>query len=93
MAAISTKNTVKNLKKKGFVEIAGDHRYLEFMHQGKVVLHTKVSHGSKKDLDEYLIKQMSVQCRLNKKDFIDLAKCPLSKEAYYALLKEQELVP
>jgi predicted RNA binding protein YcfA (HicA-like mRNA interferase family) len=92
MAAISTKNTVKNLKKKGFVEIAGDHRYLEFMHQGKVVLHTKVSHGSKKDLDEYLIKQMSVQCKLDKKQFLDLARCPLSKEAYLALIKQQGLL-
>jgi hypothetical protein len=92
MAAISTKDTVKNLKKKGFVEVAGDHRYLEFMHQGKVVFHTKVSHGSKKDLDDFLIKQMSVQCKLDKKQFLDLARCPLSKAAYMELLKQQGFV-
>ncbi len=92
MAAISTKDTVKNLKKKGFVEVAGDHRYLEFMYQGKVVFHTKVSHGSKKDLDDFLIKQMSVQCKLDKKQFLDLARCPLSKAAYMELLKQQGFV-
>ncbi len=92
MAAISTKDALKNLSKKGFVLVPGDHRYLEYVHKGKVVLHTKISHGSKKDIDDYLIKQMSVQCRLDKKNFLDLARCPLSKEAYHALLKEQGLV-
>lgn len=92
MAAISTKDTVKNLRKKGFVEVAGDHRYLEYVHKGKVVLHTKVSHGSRKDIDDYLIKQMSYQCRLDKKEFLDLARCPLSKEGYFELLKKQGLV-
>lgn len=92
MAAISTKDTVKNLRKKGFVEVDGDHRYLELMHKGKVILHTKVSHGSKKDIDDYLIKQMSYQCKLDKKQFLDLARCPLSKEAYLELLKEQGFV-
>lgn len=92
MAAISTKDTLKHLKKKGFVQVPGDHRYLEYIHQGKVVLHTKISHGSKKDIDDYLIKQMSVQCRLDKQNFLDLARCPLTKEAYHDLLKEQGLV-
>lgn len=92
MAAISTKETVKNLRKKGFVEVAGDHRYLELVHKGRVILHTKVSHGSKKDIDDYLIKQMSYQCKLDKKQFLDLARCPLSKEAYLDLLKQQGLL-
>lgn len=92
MAAISTKDTVKNLRKKGFVEVSGDHRYLELIHKGRVILHTKVSHGSKKDIDDYLIKQMSYQCKLDKKQFLDLARCPLSKEAYLEMLKQQGLV-
>jgi len=93
MTVISTKSTAKNLKKKGFVEVPGDHRYLVYVHDGKEVLHTKVSRGSKKDLDDYLIKQMSVQCRLDKKEFLDLAKCPMSKAEYYDRLKQQGLVP
>jgi predicted RNA binding protein YcfA (HicA-like mRNA interferase family) len=92
MAAISTKETVKNLRKKGFEQVAGDHRYLVLLYKGKEVLHTKVSRGSKKDIDDYLIKQMSYQCKLDKKQFLDLARCPLSKEAYLELLKQQGFV-
>ncbi len=92
MAAISTKDTLKNLKKKGFVLVPGDHRYLEYVHKGKVVLHTKISHGSKKDIDDFLIKQMSVQCRLDKENFLNLARCPLTKERYCELLQEQGLL-
>jgi predicted RNA binding protein YcfA (HicA-like mRNA interferase family) len=93
MAAISTKDTLKNLKKKGFVEVQGDHHFLEYVHNGKVILHTKVSHGSKKDLDDFLIKKMSYQCRLDKKEFLDLARCPMSKAEYYERLKQQGFVP
>lgn len=93
MAAISTKMTLKHLKKKGFFEIAGDHRYLEYIHGGRVILFTKISHGSKKDLDDYLIKQMSTQCHLDKKQFIDLAKCDLKKEEYFTILQQKGLVP
>lgn len=92
---INRKNTLKNLKKKGFSESknkSGDHHYLDFIHNGKLVLYTKLSHGSEKDLDDYLIKQMAIQCKLNKKDFVDLANCPLSKEDYIKKLSElQEL--
>ncbi|MEZ4738253.1 MAG: hypothetical protein R2818_02605 [Flavobacteriales bacterium] len=84
---------MKHLKKKGFVEVPGDHRYLEYVHQGKVILHTKISHGSKKDLDSYLIKQMSGQCRLDKREFIELAKCSLDQAGYHAILKQKGLVP
>jgi hypothetical protein len=45
--------TYKSLKKKGFEDSptkSVDHKYLEFYHEGKLVLYTKLSHGSKKDL-------------------------------------------
>jgi hypothetical protein len=89
MAALDSKDTYRNLKKKGFVESPGDHKFLEFYNDNKLILHTKLSHGGKKDIDDYLIKQMSVQCQLDKKQFIDLAKCPLSKEEYVKILKEK----
>ncbi len=90
MAALDSKKTHRNLKKKGFVESPGDHKYLEFFHENKLVLHTKISHGGKSDLDDYLIKQMSVQCKLDKKQFMDLAKCPLSKDRYLAILRDKK---
>ncbi len=95
MAVIDSKKTYKNLKKKGFVDSvnhSADHKYLEFYHDGKLILHTKVSHGSKKDLGDFLIKQMSIQCKLNKNELIDLANCPLSREDYFKILKDKGLI-
>jgi hypothetical protein len=84
--------TYKNLKKKGFLDSTGhssDHKYMEYYVGGKLVLYTKISHGSDKDLDEYLIKQMSNQCKLTKKQFADLVNCPMSQDEYLAILKEK----
>ena len=81
----------KNLKKKGFVDSENksvDHKYLELFHEGKLILYTKVSHGSKSDLDDYLIKQMSTQCKISKQDFADLVNCPLSEKEYLKKLKD-----
>lgn len=94
MSVLDPKKTYQNLKKKGFVDSTTksvDHKRIEFFYNDKFVLSTKISHNNS-DLDNYLIKQMSVQCRLNKNDFVDLAKCPLSKEDYIQLLDEQGLL-
>ena len=80
----------KSLKKKGFTdstEHSNDHKYLEFIYDGKMILYTKLSHGSKKDIDDYLIKQMSSQCKLSKQQFADLVNCPLSEDKYIEILK------
>ncbi len=88
---LNSNKAYKNLKKKGFedsTDHSNDHKYLEFHYNGKMILYTKLSHGSKKDLDNYLIKQMSTQCKLSKQDFADLVNCPLSTEKYVEKLKE-----
>lgn len=85
----------KNLKKKGFIDSilkSGDHLYLEYYSAGKLILYTKVSHGSKRDIDIGLIRQMAEQCKLNIKDFANLCNCPLSKDEYYEKLKSQKLL-
>lgn len=90
---LNKKKTLSNLKKKGFtdsVNRSGDHLYLDFFHEGKLILHTKVSHGSNKDIDDYLIKQMSVQCKLTKLQFKEFAECTLSAEQYVEILIESE---
>jgi len=86
MAALDSKTTQRNLRKKGFIDSPGDHKRLELFINNKFILHTKVSHNNE-DIDDYLIKQMSVQCKLDKNQFIELAKCPLSKEEYFKILK------
>jgi hypothetical protein len=81
----------KNLKKKGFVDstMHVDHKYLEYYLNGKLILYTKISHGADKDLGDYLIKQMSSQCKLTKKQFADLVNCPMSQVEYLSILKEK----
>jgi hypothetical protein len=94
MSVLDAKKTYQNLKKKGFVDSKTksiDHKYLELYHEGKYVTHTKISHNSG-DLDNYLIKQMSFQCKLSKNEFIDLANCPLSKLDYMAILHKRGLL-
>lgn len=91
---LDKRKTYKSLKKKGFIDSndhSSDHKYLEFHHKGKMILYTKLSHGSKSDLDDYLIKQMSSQCKLSKKEFIDLINCPLSQEKYIKILINNNL--
>lgn len=87
MSVLDPAKTLRNLMKKGFVASNHDHKYLDLFYNGKFVTHTKISHGKKSEIDDSLIKQMSVQCKLTKKDFIDLAKCPLSKEDYFKILQ------
>lgn len=87
---LDKKKAYKNLKKKGFTDSinhSGDHKYLEFHHNGKMILYTKVSNGSIKDIGDYLIKQMSSQCKLTKNDFADLVNCPLSATEYLLILE------
>jgi hypothetical protein len=87
--------TYKNLKKKGFIDSinkSNDHLYLELFFEGKLVLYTKVSHGSTKDIGKSLISQMAKQCKLSTPDFLDLANCPLSQEEYFKKLKTQNIL-
>lgn len=94
MSVLDTKRTYKNLKKKGFSDSENksvDHRYLELFYNDKFVLHTKISHGSK-DIGDHLIKQMSVQCHLDKNEFMDLSNCPLSKEDFFKILQKKGLL-
>ncbi|MCX6259076.1 MAG: hypothetical protein NTW49_14420 [Bacteroidia bacterium] len=88
MSTLDSKKTYQNLKKKGFTDSpnkSADHKYLDLFHKGKYVAHTKFSHGNN-EIDNYLIKQMSFQCKLDKNEFINLAKCPLSKKEYFDIL-------
>ena len=92
---LSKDKTYRSLKNKGFIDStahSGDHKYVEYWSDGKLVLHTKLSHGSNKDIDDYLIKQMSSQCKLSKKEFADLVNCPLSDKEYEDLLRQQGLL-
>ncbi|WP_320816211.1 hypothetical protein [Flavobacterium sp.] len=88
---LDKKKILKNLIKKGFTDNTNrsvDHKYLEYHHNGKLIAYTKLSHGSKKEIDNYLIIQMAKQCQISKNDFVDLVNCPLSAEKYLEKLIE-----
>lgn len=87
MSVLDAEKTKKNLMKKGFKEEAGDHKYLCYYHNNRKVLQTKISHSAS-DIDNTLIKLMSIQCGLTKNEFLDLARCPLSAEKYMEILEK-----
>ncbi len=92
---LDKRKALKNLKNKGFIPAKNksvDHHYLEFYHNGVMILYTKLSHGSTKDIDSYLIKQMSEQCKLSKDDFARLVNCTLSEKGYIEILLEKGLI-
>lgn len=94
MSVLDPRKTYNNLKRKGFIESINkspDHKRLEFFYEGKFILSTKLSHNNQ-DIDNYLIKQMSYQCNLDKSDFFDLVNCPLSKEEYIQILEQKGLL-
>jgi len=94
MSTLDPKKTYRNLKKKGFVDSTNksdDHKYLELFHKDKLVLYTKLSHGNT-EIGNHLIKQMSVQCHLDKNEFMDLSNCPLSRDDYFEILDKKGLL-
>jgi len=87
----SKKDVEKGLRRKGFVEQDGDHHFFIYHTLGGQESHvfTKTSHSPKyKNLSSDLIGKMAHQCKLNKKQFLGLVDCPLSRETYEEILTE-----
>lgn len=90
MPTRSKKQIEKALRKKGFVEQQGDHHYFIYhTFSGKRTgVFTKTSHTPKmKDISEALFAQMANQCKLSPNNFCNLVDCPLSRNAYETILK------
>ena len=91
MPVLDAKKTYQNLLSKGFKAAAGDHKYLEYYFNDKIIFHTKISHGEK-DLQDFHIGMMKRQCKLEKNEFLDLANCPLSANDYFEILKKKDII-
>jgi hypothetical protein len=79
------------LKNKGFEPTEGDHHFFVYitLEGKKTAVRTKTSHTPKmKDISDNLLAQMAKQCRLSKNDFSRLLDCPLDREAYENILKD-----
>lgn len=89
MTTLKVRDVLNSLMKKGFVRSEGDHRHLIFYCNGKKTpIRTKVSHGSR-EVDDSLINLMSVQIRIEKKQFIDMVNCPFTHDDYLRELQSQ----
>lgn len=90
MATLETRDIRKSLSRKGFVEESKgkDHIWLNYILENgqKTTIRTKISHG-KVTIGEPLISAMARQLHIDKKQFIDLVSCSLSKERYYDFVK------
>jgi predicted RNA binding protein YcfA (HicA-like mRNA interferase family) len=87
MTQLKSRVVLSGLRNKGFQESNRDHKYLIFYFEGKKTeIRTKISHGSK-DIDDRLIHMMAKQLKLSKEDFLDLVKCPMSRETYIQKLQ------
>lgn len=80
------RKVVSALQKKGFgKDVDGSHVVLTYRTiEGALSrISTYVSHGSRpKDLDDFLIGQMAKQCRLTRRNFLRLARCPMDRSEY-----------
>lgn len=72
------------LASKGFKESQGKHRFFIFYTSDnkKSQIQTMISQGSDHDLDAVLIGEMARQCKLKKKEFLQLVNCTLNRAAY-----------
>ena len=80
------------LVRKGFAASEGDHSYYIYHTADgrKTLAKTKVSHSGK-DIADPILGMMARHCKLTAPQFRNLVDCPLSREAYEDILREQGL--
>jgi hypothetical protein len=71
------------LLKKGFEQDERHHHFFLYRAENGLLsnIRTKTSHSGK-ELDDYLLGTMARQCHLDKKQFLGLVDCPLSRADY-----------
>ena len=93
MSTLPKREIKAKLQIKGFEEDFRDHDCFYYMNRGqKTNIWTKTSFGSKNYIDDDLILKMARQVKLNKKEFMKLIECTLSKEEYRELLIEKGFI-
>lgn len=91
---ISKDNFCKAMIQLGFKEEkCKDHVYFKFIHKGKVVARTKVSHGKPKDIKKNLMGHiLRKQIFLTKKQLNLAIAGKLSANDYVYILKEEGII-
>lgn len=91
MATVSRRLTEKSLKKKGFKKRKGTKHdiYVYCLSGAETSVFTLISRSSQLiDLDNNLISDMAGQCKLSRKQFLRLARCPMKESEYRRILLE-----
>lgn len=91
---VSKDDFCKALIHLGFKEEKGkDHRYFKFIHKGKMVARTKVSHGKPKDIKKNLLGHiLRSQIFLTKKQLNLAITGRLGVNEYGCILKEKGII-
>ena len=96
MAAWKWRQVREALLAKGFRhERSTDHEYYRFYLDDRATsIRTKVSHGNKGELNgsSPLMREFQRQLHLKREALVELLDCPLSGDAYAALLHDQGLL-
>lgn len=92
LTKLKINDVIRALKKKGFKLSDNDHKHFVLYVDGKkTTIRTEVSQGEK-EIGDVLIHLMSIQMKLDKKQFEDFINCPLSYERYKAVLQKQDFL-
>ncbi|MDI9349349.1 MAG: hypothetical protein QM537_05045 [Candidatus Symbiobacter sp.] len=84
------KKSERTLQRKGFILDNRDHKYFVYIASNGIDtgVTTKTSHGEK-ELSDNMLNLMARQCKLSRKEFLDLIDCPLSREQYEKILTDK----
>lgn len=89
MVTMKVRDILTGLRKKGFCQSESDHSHLIlYVDDKKTEIRTKVSHGAS-EINDSLINIMSIQLKLEKKEFADLVYCPMSFSDYLKSLSQK----
>jgi len=89
MSTLKVRRVNKSLTTKlEFERHDSHHRIYRLYLDGQLVARTFLSHGQR-ELTDFHIGQMAKQIRLSRQEFLDAVECPLSREAYYDLVRER----
>jgi hypothetical protein len=95
LSKLKHNNIKSGLTKKGFKisDSYSDHVILTFYHNDSPTgVWTKLSHGGGKEIGEGLIHTMASQVKLNKKQFLELIECIMTRDSYVTELRKQNIV-
>lgn len=94
MTTVKTRKIKSGLQSKGFNIEEKDHTYLYFVVDGKKQgPSTQISHGVSEYSDSLLSKMVRQLSLDNKRQLIDLIKCPLSMEEYQEIIDSEDSLP